>query len=208
MFFLLLMAGLNLFQLLLYPYHLAPVVPVIFCLVALGSQKLYVRLAALSDGRARCFGVFLPLLLLIVFGLKQFGEELDVPPSSYWERGYEWHRDARAAVVEWLNKRPGKHLVIVRYADDHPVNQEWVYNGADLDAAKILWARELGPDASRKLLQYYSTRVAWLLEADLYPPRVVPYVPLEGQYKPAKNCAPCSLPPATSIEVSPSLGQP
>src|SRR5438309_5504922 len=139
LFLLLAIALLNLFQMLLYPYHLAPVVPVLFCLIGLGTQTIYRWFSRLGPGRAACFALVLPLYLLASDGIKQFGDELDVPPSSYWERGYEWHRDARAAIVEWLNKRPGKHLVIVRYQRGHPVNQEWVYNGADPNASRIVW---------------------------------------------------------------------
>ncbi len=185
-------ATLNLFQLLLYPYHLAPVIPVIFCLIAIGSQRIFAWLTRLGAAQARCFAILLPLALLFATTVKQFGDELDIPTSSYWERGYEWHRDARAAIVNWLRMRPGNHLVIVRYAPGHPVNQEWVYNGTRLDKSKIIWAREMDKASDLELLKYYNDRKAWLVEADVYPQRVVPYRFLDEGLAPEKRCSPCS----------------
>ena len=48
-------------------------------------------------------------------------------------------------VVSQLDALPGRHLVLVRYAPKHDVFQEWVYNRADIDAARIVWAREMSP---------------------------------------------------------------
>ena len=189
---LLAIATLNLFQLLLYPYHLAPVVPVIFCLIALGAQRIFAWLTPLGVAQARCFALLLPIALLFATAVKQFGDELDIPTSSYWERGYEWHRDARAAIVDWLRMRPGNHLVIVRYASGHPVNQEWVYNGTRLDKSKIIWARETDKASDLELLKYYNDRKAWLVEADVYPQRVVPYRFLDEDQGLEKRCSPCS----------------
>jgi hypothetical protein len=59
--------------------------------------------------------------------------------------------------------------VLVRYDSDHDPMLEWVYNGADIDNQKIVWARDMGPAENQELLDYYNTRRAWLLEADKIP---------------------------------------
>jgi hypothetical protein len=82
---------------------------------------------------------------------------------------------ARAQVIQDLKKESGKHLVMVRYALDHRVHDEWVYNRADIDAAPIVWAREMGPEQDRPFLDYYHGRQVWLLEPDHVPPLLTPY---------------------------------
>ena len=172
--FLGLLAALNLTQMVLYPYHLSPVVPVIIALLAAGMRHLYVNLRRTAVSRAIRFALLLPFSVLLVAAMKHPASQLNLP-LGYWERGYESHRDARAAIQAWLEAHARKQLVIVRYAPAHNPDQEWVYNGADIDGSKVVWARERDPESNQNLLEYFSGRKAWLLEADVYPQRVVPY---------------------------------
>jgi hypothetical protein len=169
--FVALVAVLNLFQLVLYPYHLAPLVGVIFAIVTQGLRHLYVSLP-----RSRRVGLLLalPVCVGLTVAMKANADDL-VITLPYWDRTAEWHRDARVSIAEWLKRRPGKQLVVVRYGRFHEVNQEWVYNGADIDGSKIVWAREVDPRSDAELLSYFRDREAWLLEADVMPVRVVKY---------------------------------
>jgi hypothetical protein len=67
----------------------------------------------------------------------------------------------------------------VRYHGNHPWVQEWVFNGADIDGARVVWARELGGEADRSLLAYFADRQVWIVEPDLDPPRLTPIRPAE-----------------------------
>jgi hypothetical protein len=73
---------------------------------------------------------------------------------------------SRAAIAEKLNRTPGKHLIVVRYTEDHNIHDDWVYNGAEIDNAKVLWARELTPEQNAKLLAYFKDRKIWLVTPD------------------------------------------
>lgn len=168
------MLGLNLFQMVLYPYHLAPIVPALFAIIAQGSRHIYVLLSRTRPAPAMAFVLLLPLCVAAVSTMKLEAGDLDIP-LSYWEHGAEAHRDDRAYIQEWLSRRPGKQLVIVHYSSHHSPDQEWVYNGADIDHSKVVWAREMDPKSDAQLIGYFKDRAVWLLNADAKPPRVIPY---------------------------------
>jgi hypothetical protein len=86
---------------------------------------------------------------------------------------------SRAAIQNRLSHEPGKHLIIVRYQPDHNIHDEWVYNGAAIDAAKVLWARELDEAQNSKLLVYFKDRTAWLVDPDNDNTELIPYSPPE-----------------------------
>jgi hypothetical protein len=62
-----------------------------------------------------------------------------------------------------------------RYAPHHDFDREWVYNEADIDAAKVVWARDMGRSANQELLDYFRDRKVWLVEADSPAPQLRPY---------------------------------
>jgi hypothetical protein len=97
-----------------------------------------------------------------------------VKQTGTWAGGTPQSGQERARVLAELESQPGQQLAIVRYVNDH-LYPEWVYNAADIDISKVVWAREMDAESNRKLLDYYKDRRAWLVEPDCNPPRVVPY---------------------------------
>jgi len=71
----------------------------------------------------------------------------------------------RAAIVKELDATPGNDVVLVKYAPDFDTDREWVFNGADMDGQKIVWARDMGAEKNRELLDYYRGRRFWMVEA-------------------------------------------
>jgi hypothetical protein len=85
---------------------------------------------------------------------------------------------SRAAIAEKLEHTPGKHLIVVRYSDDeHNIHDDWIYNGAEIDNAKVLWARELDAEQNAKLLAYFKDRKTWLVTPDIDNTYLAPYTP-------------------------------
>lgn len=80
-----------------------------------------------------------------------------------------------ARIKSVLEAREGKHLVIVHYPLRDTPNAEWVYNDADLDHARVVWARDMGEERNKELLNYYSDRQAWYVDRGDFPPRLLPY---------------------------------
>ena len=61
-------------------------------------------------------------------------------------------------------KGPAKlrHLIV-----RHNIHEEWVYNAADLETAPVIWARDLGQEKNRRLLEQYKGRKAWIINPEL-----------------------------------------
>ncbi|HKW17724.1 MAG TPA: hypothetical protein VJO35_09475 [Terriglobales bacterium] len=82
----------------------------------------------------------------------------------------------RAQVLNQLQQMPGQQLAIVRYQPHHDfAYDEWVFNGADIDGSKVLWARDMGQQ-NTELLNYFKNRQAWLVEPDYHPAKLSKYV--------------------------------
>jgi hypothetical protein len=83
----------------------------------------------------------------------------------------------RKPVEMQLAALPGEHLVLVRYSKDHNSGEEYVYNEADIDHAKTVWAREIPGVDLVPLLQYFRNRDVWVYEPDEDDSVVSPYSP-------------------------------
>jgi hypothetical protein len=151
-----------------YPLFLAHYVAALSCLFILISVE---GLRILNTWKSRqpaarmlmylCFGQFLLLYTAYASATDHSG-------------------DRRREVSRQLDKIPGQLLVLVRYWPNHIFQDEWVYNAADIDSARVVWARDLGDDEDKKLLAYYPTRHLLLLEPDARPPRVSEYRPQQS----------------------------
>ncbi len=70
-----------------------------------------------------------------------------------------------SAEQELLERQPGQHVIFVRYTGPSP-HDEWVYNPADLDAAPVIWAHDMGQIENERLRRYYAGRSFWLFTPD------------------------------------------
>lgn len=149
-------------------HYAAPLTCVFYGLLVQGVRHL--RTMRISSSH---FGIVLSrvmfLLLLLDTGTNLCYQVCD--PLEFACKG----NYSRAAIVEKLQHLDGKHLVIVRYTDFHDPHWEWVFNGADIDGGKILWARDMGPEQNEKLLTYFKDRKVWLLQPEKSMRELIPY---------------------------------
>lgn len=82
----------------------------------------------------------------------------------------------RITIQRELESMPGKQLVVVHYGPNHVPHDDWINNRADIDAAKIVWARDMA-NQNRELLRYFKDRQAWMINADDPSARLEPYDP-------------------------------
>lgn len=86
-----------------------------------------------------------------------------------WDNINHRNPERRIFVKRQLDRIPGQLLVFVRYSPRHIFQDEWVYNEASIDEARVIWARDLGEEENAKLRALYPNRRVLLLEPDARP---------------------------------------
>jgi len=158
------------------PHYLAGVT-CLFVLAAVAGLRELARISRTAAGLIvfLCFAQFLFWYMLHLADSRNVS--LALRRYETWSGLNHRNPAARIEVARRLASLPGDLLVFVRYYPQHPFQEEWVYNGADIDGARVVWARDLGAAEDEKLRAYYPKRSAWLLEPDFRPPRLTPYSP-------------------------------
>ena len=101
------------------------------------------------------FLVWTLVVITVASFAQAFAQRMQLKPIG-WE--YE-----RAGILKELKADGRQHLVIVRYGPMHLQNHEWVYNEADIDEARVVWAREMERPQMPRLLEYFRERQVWIL---------------------------------------------
>ena len=158
-------------------HYAAPITGAIYALVLLAMRRL-----RLWNRRTRHTGLFLvrsvPVICVLLLLIRVASPALHIPihqpiPHTWCECNSP-ATDRSLAAAE-LDKYPGPQLAIVRYLPGHASANEWVYNRADIDKSKVVWARDMGPDGNAELIRYFQDRRVWLVEPDKAPPKLSPY---------------------------------
>jgi hypothetical protein len=170
-------------EIFLLPHYLAPFTAAFY---AIGLQAM--RHLRLWSPEGRPVGMTMVRLTVtvcfVMAGLRLCAEPLHLNlrlaewPASEWN--VKWYGPGqfgteRAHIEAGLERLPGRQLVIVRYSPDHYPFDEWVYNAADIDGSKVIWAREMDPANDLELIHYYKDRKVWLVQPDKQPAEISPY---------------------------------
>jgi hypothetical protein len=155
------------------PHYAAPAVAAFYAATLLMMRDLSITASGRFVARA------VPAIALLLFSARVAAPLVHLTPKPSairtWSSQYRQNFE-RARILNQLDHTAGQHLVIVRYLPGHDyIIDEWVFNGADIDGSKVIWARDMGPN-NAELLQYFSKRQAWLVEPDTHPVRLSPYV--------------------------------
>ncbi|MGA9055913.1 MAG: hypothetical protein WB763_05315 [Terriglobia bacterium] len=159
------------------PHYAAPMTAAIYALV-LQSMR-YLRLWSWR-GKAVGLGLVraIPAICVLLFLLRAAAPQLHIPTPVEWSHTWDsenFQNLDRARALAQLEGLAGDQLVIVRYNQYHNSDNEWVYNMADIDKAKVVWARDMDDSENAELIRYFPHRRVWLAEPDLAPPRLSPY---------------------------------
>ncbi len=148
-----------------FPHYPAPATVAFFLLMLLSLRRLAGwRRHGRPVGRAAPLAVVAIYLVLLAVELPAHR-----PDPSAWNV-------ARQRIERELATLPGKHLVLV-----YPPN-DWISNSADVDAATVVWARQVDEASDRRLVEYFRDRRIWWLDlTGSGTPTPVPYSELEGE---------------------------
>jgi hypothetical protein len=159
-----------------FPHYAAPFTGALYALLL---QALRHARVWRPGGQPRGLALvrMIPIVCLALAGLRVFAApvHLAIPrwPSMWY--GTEPLGLPRARILAELESYPGLQLAIVRYPADHEPFDDWVYNAADIDKSKVVWAREIEVGSCPDLISYFRGRRVWLVEPDSSPPKISPY---------------------------------
>ncbi|PYL69609.1 MAG: hypothetical protein DMF28_02685 [Verrucomicrobia bacterium] len=146
-----------------YPHYAAPFTAALLILVA--QSMRYLRqwnYGGWEPGRFLVNAMPVAVLLVMVASEAQ-------AIATHRTADQEEAKNAQVAQKEriekqLLKKRSGQHVIFVRYAGLPSPHEEWVYNPADIDAAPVIWAQDLGHIENERLRHYYPGRSFWLFK--------------------------------------------
>jgi hypothetical protein len=119
-------------------------------------------------GHALARAIPLVCIAMVVLRLAAVATGRAIEPE--WQRG----NLKRNVIVRELLNLPGKHLVVVHYGPRHAPHIDWIANRADIDGAKVVWARDMGARRNQELRLYFKDRQKWQVNADDSSPKLDP----------------------------------
>ena len=169
------------------PHYFAPATVLLYIMVVQCLRHL--RLWTWRKGASGVALVRATAVIAVgVVALRVVAAAMHVPIEPAWPRGDL----QRVAAVRGLERIPGKHVVLVREGSGplrHDLDREWVYNSAEIDNSRIVWARDMGMDANHQLVSYFHDRDFWIVNVDDPSPHPVPYRENSGSTSTSANAA-------------------
>ena len=166
-----------------FPHYAAPMTGLIYLVIFSAMRSAWVwKWHSKPVGRRLMTAV--PIICLLMIMLRAGAAPLHLPLSPVWPP--TWYNlqpivTDRAYVQALLNGYSGKHLVMARYDRNSPVHYQRLFNEAEIDRAKIVWAWDMGPAQNQELIDYFKDRHVWLIEPALDKPKLIPYSVILGQ---------------------------
>jgi hypothetical protein len=143
-----------------YPHYGAPFAA---ALLILAAQSMRYLRQWKYDGRemGRFLASAMPVAVLLVMGASEAQGIATHRPTNQLQAS---NVQKEAVEQKLLEARLGQHVIFVRYTGMQSPHEEWVYNPADIDAAPVIWAQDMGKLENERLLHYYAGRSFWLFK--------------------------------------------
>jgi hypothetical protein len=153
------------------PHYLAPATAVIVAIVVECCRHFHARRIPI-----------VPMLLAtmaLVLALRIAAQNLGLPYTQAlnyqsWCCKVQGNMN-KQRITRALERTPGQHLVFVKTKTDEFNLLQWIYNAADIDASRIVWARDLGTERDAQLTAYFRDRQAWVVDPNVEPAALTKY---------------------------------
>jgi hypothetical protein len=162
-----------------FPHYASPSTGLVIALVLIAMRQM-----RRWEYRHKPAGQFItraiPIICIVTFILRIIVPSLHFslprsPVPAWYQQGPEGF--GRAAIMQKAEAFSGPQLILVRYSPSHEPFEEWLYNEADIDRSKLVWARDMGDCQNQAILKYFRQRQVWLLEPDKDRQMLSPYSP-------------------------------
>ncbi len=127
------------------PHYSAPLVCVIYSLLLASMQRIrHWRFNGKPTGLAIVRAV--PTVAVVLLFVAVVAPLIHITNTAApWSWCSPWTPiEERARIRARVEQLPGRHLLLVHYGPEHDPMAGWVYNGADIDSGKLVWANDMG----------------------------------------------------------------
>ena len=150
-----------------YPHYFSPAAPAVFLFLIQGLRYMVHWRAGQAPIGAAVVRCVIPILCVVLAvraaTMSPRSAPSAIPNYLSWCCVDARQRD-REPLLRKLEALPGNQLVIVSYDLKTYDTFEWVYNEPDIDRAKVVWARDMGPEKNQELLSYFRGRRVWRVQ--------------------------------------------
>jgi hypothetical protein len=142
----------------LWPHYFAPAASMFIVCATFGLRRMW---SAHPAGKGLAIGAVAGLVATIASGF--------LPAMQNHEPIFG---QVREETIRDIRRVKGRHLVFVEYSPQSNPFCDWVFNGADIDSQRIIWAMSLGEGKDAALIAKYPDRNVWVYDADAWDFRV------------------------------------
>ncbi|HTM12489.1 MAG TPA: hypothetical protein VL127_06245 [Bryobacteraceae bacterium] len=155
------------------PHYLAPAAAVLIAILVECCRHL-------QGARIRILPL-LPAVMALVLALRIGAEQAGLSYTQElnfqtWCCRVEGNRNKPRIMAE-LAKTPGNHLVFIKAKTDTHNLFQWIYNDADIEGSRFVWARDLGDAENARLAASMAGRRVWMVDPNVEPAALTAYDP-------------------------------
>ncbi|KAF0250327.1 MAG: hypothetical protein FD167_268 [bacterium] len=166
------------------PHYAAPGTCLVYFLVLQSMRRIYfLRWQNRAVGQLMVWAVPIYCVLLIFLPVILKVDPYMYVNAAYWEapKAYfpTWMAK-REEIISKVKQDKDNYLILIQYLPGERIHNEWVYNEADIDNAKVIWARSMSYEKNCELMKYFSNRKVIFLELGDEPDVIKKYYTIKG----------------------------